>query len=106
MSRAVPMPGDMVGPGMDPGKMNALEVGEIQAVNEKVFQAQETDRVEVVPGVKSRIAPVNANTAAPEGRVSTVEYVFIVPDARPFLTVPLDGPGVYQLTVKHTVEGE
>lgn len=125
MSRAIPGPQDFVVPGaVDFDPAEAIAPGELKPVNAKVFKAQEVDRAESIPGVKERFGPLPGAVPPPDapqpfalgrdpfqplfevGRTEELTIVFLVPDNRPMISLPLTGPGVYQVTMRKTVENE
>ncbi len=121
MPRAIPGPGDFVAPGSPVGE------NELKPINEQVFekmkaeleakergeQAEQPEPEQPVrPGGVPRraapqFAPLNADPFQPikeMGREDIHTVAFVVPDNRPFVTVPLSGPGSYVITIRRTVD--
>lgn len=112
MSRAIPGPGDFVTPGAP------VEEDELKPVNEKVFApgtpapaAPEPLPFPARPGGAPEGAPrasaLTGDPFQPIREVGVTEertIVFVVPDNRPHVVVPLAGPGVYTLTIRKEVQ--
>lgn len=121
MGRTVPGPDDFVAPGM----VTEADAGSMKPVNERVFE-----KIDVEAGDEDlrggREEPADAidprarvfNNPQMFGRPQTGQFqpvnelarqeeltiVFQVLDNRPFILLPLTGPGTYQVIVRKSVE--
>lgn len=110
MSRAIPGPGDFVEPGAP------LEPEELQPVNQRVFDVGAPSGAPSSP--PSAVPPAGPGAPRPGASALTGDpfqpihemgvteertIVFVVPDNRPHVVVPLAGPGVYTLTIRKEV---